>query len=725
MSRAPISKDEDKRLAALREYGIKHVLFDPGLSNLISLAANIFSVPIVLVSLVEAERQLFAASVGVPFCETPRDISFCAHTILKKKIMVVPDALKDARFKNNPLVVGVPYIRFYAGIPLITPSGHAIGTLCIVDLKPRATFTKRDEHNLQDLASLVMDKLEMRRLELARKASQVRFENIANTSPDTILCVNEKGMITFWNTAAEHMLEYTDEEIIGRSINTIVPDAFVVQLNHLVTDRDSLMKGVTLELNVQAKGGSLVPVELSVSMWEDNDNISYGAILRDITERRRNEERLFLLAHLDPLTGLANRTLLTSNLETALKNEPAVCIMMVDLDGFKDVNDSLGHSSGDNILVHVAKKIKATVRSGDVVARMGGDEFALLFPGLSDKKVAGKIAEQIIHEISQAMIIDDHQINISASIGAVLYPEYGLTVQDLLTSADLALYQAKSEGRNCYRFFTRELLDVFQAKHAFQLEFVRAYEQHEFEMFYQPQVKLATNEIVGAEALLRWRHPERGLLTPAAFLTALENGPWAERVGDWIVETACRQAAEWSQASESYFRISINLFSAQFRTGMLAQKIMDILARTGLQPSSLELEITENIILRYDESMLQPLNTLREAGIGIAFDDYGTGYASLSMLKNYPVTRLKIDQTFVRTMCESPPDAAIVRAILYLGKSFGLGVIAEGVETLEQSERLRGKGCEEAQGYLFGHPMPAEEFTQLLKLNKPIDVSAK
>ncbi|MDY4386157.1 sensor domain-containing phosphodiesterase [Pectobacterium aroidearum] len=722
MSRAPVSKDEDKRLAALREYGIKNVLFDPSLSNLISLAANIFNVPIVLVSLVEAERQLFAASVGVPFCETSRDISFCAHTILKKKIMVVPDALKDARFRNNPLVVGVPYIRFYAGIPLITPSGHAIGTLCIIDLKPRSTFTKRDEHNLQDLASLVMDKLEMRRLELARRASQVRFENIANTSPDTILCVNEKGMITFWNTAAEHMLEYTDEEIIGRSINTIVPDAFVVQLNHLVADRDSLMKGVTLELNVQAKSGSLVPVELSVSMWEDNDNISYGAILRDITERRRNEERLFLLAHLDPLTGLANRTLLTSNLETALKNEPAVCIMMVDLDGFKDVNDSLGHSSGDNILVHVAKKIKATVRSGDVVARMGGDEFALLFPGLNDKKVAGKIAEQIIHEISQAMIIDDHQINISASIGAVLYPEYGLTVQDLLTSADLALYQAKSEGRNCYRFFTRELLEVFQAKHAFQLEFVRAYEQHEFEMFYQPQVKLATNEIVGAEALLRWRHPERGLLSPAAFLTALENGPWAERVGDWIVETACRQAAEWCRESDRYFRISINLFSAQFRTGMLAQKIMDILARTGLQPSSLELEITENIILRYDENMLQPLKALRDVGIGIAFDDYGTGYASLSMLKNYPVTRLKIDQTFVRTMCESPPDAAIVRAILYLGKSFGLGVIAEGVETLEQSERLRGKGCEEAQGYLFGHPMPAEEFTQLLKLNKPIDV---
>ncbi|MEH2921137.1 EAL domain-containing protein [Samsonia erythrinae] len=721
MSRAPISKDENKRLAALREYGIKNALFDSSLSNLVSLAANIFSAPIVLVSLIEAERQLFAASVGISFCETTRDISFCAHTIQQQRIMIVHDTHKDARFKNNPLVLGMPYIRFYAGIPLTTPSGHAIGSLCIIDLNPRATFSRRDEYNLQDLASLVMDKLEMRRLELARKASQVRFENIANTSPDTILCVNEKGLITFWNAAAEKMLEYGGNDIIGRNINTIVPDAFIVQLNHKAAERNSLMKGVTLELNVQTQSGKLVPVELSISMWEENGTTSYGAILRDITERRRNEERLFLLAHMDPLTGLANRTLLTSNLNTVLKNEPSVCVMVVDLDGFKDVNDSLGHACGDEILVRVAKKIKSTVRSGDMVARMGGDEFALIFPGLNDKKVAGKIAEQIIHEISQSMMVDDHQIHISASIGTVLYPDYGGTVQDLLTSADLALYQAKSEGRNCHRFFTHELLEVFKAKHAFQLEFVRAYEQHEFEIFYQPQVKLVTNEIVGAEALLRWRHPKKGVLGPAAFLTALENGPWAERVGDWIIETACEQAAKWCQARDGNFRVSINLFSAQFRTGMLAQKVIDVLAETGLPPGSLELEITENIILRYDENMLQPLNTLRDAGIGIAFDDYGTGYASLSMLKHYPVTRLKIDQTFVRAMCESSADAAIVRAILYLGKSFGLGVIAEGVETLEQCALLRDEGCEAAQGYLFGRPMSAEEFTRLLNLNKAPD----
>lgn len=720
MSCAPIGKDEAERLAALREYGIESVLFDTGLNNLINLAANVFSAPVVLVSLLEAERQLFAAGLGVSFCETPRDISFCAHAILKKKIMVVPDARKDPRFKNNPLVTGIPHIRFYAGIPLRTTSGHAIGTLCVIDVKPRVGLSARDEHNLQDLAALVMDKLEMRRLDLARKASQIRFENIANTSPDSIICVNEKGSITFWNTAAQKMLEYTGEEIIGSSINTIVPESYMVQLNQLITDHETLANGILLELNVNTKSGGTVPVELSVSMWKDHyNNVSYGAILRDITERRRNEERLFLLAHMDPLTGLANRTLLTNSLEQALKNDPIVGIMMVDLDGFKDVNDSLGHASGDQILVSVAKKIQSVVRVGDVVARMGGDEFALLFQGINDQRVMCGIAKTIIHEISQAMIIDEHQVNISASIGIVLAPGHGCTAQELLTNVDLALYQAKSEGRNCYRLFTRELREIFQARHAFQLEFVRAYEQHEFEMFYQPQVNLATNEIVGAEALLRWRHPIKGLLGPGDFLTALEHGPWAERVGDWVVKTACEQAVRWRNAGAENFRISINLFSAQFRSGMLAQKIADVLAETGLHPSALELEITENIILRYDENMLQPLNELRSAGIGIAFDDYGTGYASLSMLKNYPVTRLKIDQTFVRTMCDSPADAAIVRAILYLGKSFELGVIAEGVETQEQCERLRNKGCEEAQGYLFGHPMSAEDFTHLLKLDIP------
>ncbi|MFC3395736.1 sensor domain-containing phosphodiesterase [Brenneria rubrifaciens] len=721
MSRAPIGKDEAGRLAALHEYGVKSFLVDSGFNELIKMTANVFNVPIVCISLVESERQLFAAGMGMSFCDIPRDVSFCAHTILKKKIMVVPDTRKDPRFKCNPLVTDIPHIRFYAGIPLRAPSGHAIGTLCIVDVNPRNTFSARDEHCLQDLAAMVMDKLEMRRLDLARKASQIRFENIADTSPDGIMCMDEKGIITYCNAAAQKMLEYSGDEMTGLNINTIVSEPFIVRLTRLIADREALANGVVHEMSVRTQSGSIVPAELSLFMWEDNATVSYSVILRDVTERRRNEERLHLLANMDPLTGLANRTLLTATLGHTLKSDSAACIMMVDLDGFKDVNDSLGHASGDQILVNVAKKIQSLVRFSALIARMGGDEFALLFSGMNDRHVVSGIAKKIIHEISQPMIIGDHQINISASIGMVLSPEHGTTTQELLTSVDLALYQAKSEGRNCYRFFTRELREIFQARHAFQLEFGRAYEQCEFEMFYQPQVNLKSNEIVGAEALLRWRHPLKGLLGPGAFIAALEQGPWAERIGDWIVKTACEQAARWRNAGAKNFRISINLFSAQFRSGMLAQKIMDVLTQTGLQPGALELEITENIILRYDENMLQPLNALRDAGIGIAFDDYGTGYASLSMLKNYPVTRLKIDQSFVRNMCESPSDAAIVRAILYLGNSFCLGVIAEGVETQEQCERLRRKGCEEAQGYLFGHPMPADDFTRLLKLDIPAE----
>ncbi|WP_192456646.1 putative bifunctional diguanylate cyclase/phosphodiesterase [Musicola keenii] len=716
MSRAPTNNDEKNRLTALSEYGVNEPLSDPDFDNLVRLAANVFNVPIVQISLLEEERLLFAASVGISTHEATREASFCTYAILRKRMLVVPDARKDPRFKNNPMVVGDPHIRFYAGIPLRTASGYPIGALSIIDNKPRASLSARDAHNLQDLATLVMDRLEMRRLDLARKSSQACFESVSESSPDSVLCVNDKGIITYWNQAAEKCLEYTGEQIIGEHISTIIPDMFVVQLHHLATDKVSLFRKSAMELEARTLSGTLVPVELSVSMWQSDNQTRYGAILRDVTDRKRYEERLFLQAHRDPLTGLANRTLLASTLDHVLKSALAVAVLIIDLDGFKDINDSLGHSSGDEILTSVAKRLQANARPEDLVARMGGDEFAMLLPGLNTEALVADLAERIIHDISQVVQIDNQQINISASIGIVISPSHGMTSQDLLTSADLALYKAQSDGRNCYRFFTRELREVFQARHAFQLEFIRAYEQKEFEVFYQPQVSLISNKVVGAEALLRWRHPYKGLLTPAVFLSALERGPWAERIGDWVVETACQQAAEWYKGGAENFRISINLFAAQFRSGMLAQKIQSVLAKSGLKPSSLELEITENIILRYDENMLKPLNELRNLGVGIAFDDYGTGYASLSMLKNYPVTRLKIDQTFVRTMCDSAPDAAIVRAILYLGKSFGLDVIAEGVETEDQCERLRNKGCEQAQGYLFGRPMPSTEFEKLLEL---------
>lgn len=689
--------------------------------RLVQLAARLFDVPIVLISLLDSDRQFFKARINFEPCETSREVSFCAHAIMQDDILLVPDAAADPRFASNPLVLGPPFIRFYAGKPLVAPSGEKIGTICLIDRVPREAFTADDRRNLIDLAALVMDRMEMRRLDYVKTISQTRFENIAATSPDAIICSNSRGRITFWNRAAERLFGYSAEEVVDESADVIVPASwrriYEAELSRLREGEQLELADQTVELSGLRKDGSEFPAEYSLSTWVEGDDASVGAIVRDVTERKQNEERLFRLASLDPLTDLPNRAAWNDRLgQTVEAGQPATVILL-DLDEFKEINDTLGHSAGDAVLSQVAGRLRETCPDATMIARLGGDEFVALLPG-DDERYARIIAERVIEALSETYTFAGERVQIGVSIGVSFYPRHAASAEELLGSADLALYRAKAFGKGRYELFVPALREVAVARRTFEAELKRAFEQGEFELFYQPQVSITDEQVIGAEALIRWRHPERGLLSPVSFIDVLGQKPSAPAVGTWILRTACQQAARW-RAVIPGFRMGVNLFEAQLRRGDLLNTVRGILDDTGLPPDGLELEITENVLLRNDSVTDTLLGSLRDLGIGLAFDDYGTGFASLSLLKRYPVSRLKIDRAFVRNVDSDSQDAAVVRAVLYLAQTFGMDAIAEGVETQDQLEFLCTHHCSAAQGYLFGRPMPADDFTRLLPLSRP------
>jgi diguanylate cyclase (GGDEF)-like protein len=421
-------------------------------------------------------------------------------------------------------------------------------------------------------------------------------------------------------------------------------------------------------------------------------------------------------ANIDALTGLANRGKFYRSVEEAVFNSLPNAVLMIDLDGFKDVNDTLGHIAGDAILREVAKRLESLAEENDVVARIGGDEFAVMLEDINDNKAALQLADCMITNIAKPINVDGQIVRVAASCGVALAPTQAQEALELVSDADLALFKAKSLGRGRLFLFEQSLRKDAIARRLYGLELHRAVDESEFLLFYQPQIRLSDNTIVGAEALIRWRHPERGILTPAAFLPALEGGTLAATVGSWVLNEACAQAAYWRRNGATDFRIGVNLCSAQFRVGDLVTEVFDTLKRHGLPPEALELEVTENIVLDSDNIVLEILQRLHDKGVGIAFDDFGTGYASLSLLKTYPLTRIKIDQTFVRGIVKSKRDASVVRAIIDMARSFDLETIAEGIETDAERNYLKLELCDEGQGYLFGKPMPAQQFEALLSI---------
>ena len=440
--------------------------------------------------------------------------------------------------------------------------------------------------------------------------------------------------------------------------------------------------------------------------------------IRYAIERKKAEERLAYLAQYDSLTGLANRALFQDRLQQSVaraeRSGGLLALVFIDLDRFKAVNDTFGHDCGDALLREVAARIKGRVRESDTVARLGGDEFALILENVSETEDAARVARDVQQRLLEPIDLAGYEIPVPASIGIALWPASGN--EKLLKDADAAMYRAKRQGGNRYQFYTEEMNRQATARLALERDLRIALDDEQFELFYQPQVDLSTGNVAGAEALLRWRHPGRGLVSPGEFVPILEDMRLIVPVGRWVLGAACRQGRVWRQEGLPPVRISVNLSAQQFGRGELTDDVARALAEGLLDPELLELEITESLLMEDPETALQTLARLKAdlGDVGLSIDDFGTGYSSLYRLKALPVQRLKIDRSFVKDLPDDPGDVAITAAVIRLAHDLGLGVVAEGVETAEQLDFLRNLGCDEAQGFFFGKAVPAEDFAALL-----------
>lgn len=1106
MEIACLPEYEVERIEALRRYEILDTPAESVFDSIVELAAYLCRTPVAAISLVDEQRQWFKASTGLNMRETSRDVAFCAHAILQDEPLLVPDARQDVRFADNPLVTASPNIRFYAGVPLVTPDGYPLGTLCVIDYVPRelerqqldalqtlavqvmaqmelrlsrgryqyaglpqaaamrklsialnqtdeaialtdldahytyvnpafsrlfgyapeellgqhisllmpdqavsgasaeqaidaalehgefhgevmrqtrcgrvipvllkvvlfrdermqaggyvATMTdlseikrvegelRASERQLQDMfehaplgmATLALDgsflrvnralcnivgyareeltgirfsdithpeDIDISRMNIARLLKGgigaylvekryihkdghpvwarvntslqrnaagepqhliCQMENISATKQaealqqerkhflraifesalDAVVLMNGKGQITGWNGQAEKIFGWRRDEVLGRSLHeTIMParyrEAHRRGLEQFLSGGEGAVLNARIEIAALHRDGHEFPIELAVSpiktaggyefssfirdiskrkateeklrlaalvyqhageamlvsdanndiiainpafskmtgysadevigknpkilssgqqgstfyqeMWQellaadhwqgeiwnrrkngeiyaerltvnvirnqDGSVYRYLALFSDITEKKRFEEQILSQANFDNLTGLPNRRLFHDRLGQQVKQMDrsghSMALLFIDLDRFKEVNDTLGHHVGDRMLMEAARRIDGCVRETDTVARLGGDEFTVILPNLTDPCRVERISEAIIRSLSEPFRLGNETIYISASVGITLYPEDAGDVHSLLKNADQAMYAAKNKGRNRYCYFTSSMQEAALVRHRLVSDLRDALAGEQLEVHFQPIVDLATGRITKAEALLRWRHPERGMVGPAEFIAAAEETGLIVSIGDWVFRQAAWQAKQWLDNFGYPIQVSVNMSPAQFLPGIDYRHWLDYMRELGLPGEHVVIEITEGLLLRADEGVARQLDMFREAGIGVAIDDFGTGYSAFSYLKKFEIDFLKIDRSFIGGLNSNSGDLALSEAIIVMAHKLGLQVIAEGVETEEQRALLTGAGCSIGQGYLFSRAVAPEAFEALLK----------
>ncbi len=575
----------------------------------------------------------------------------------------------------------------------------------------KATFSDRDG-KVGGIIGVMFDITERKRMEERMQQAATVFqssaEGIVITAPD--------GSIIAVNRAFTEITGYGEGEVIGLNPRILKSDRQDANFYSKMWG-DILRHGRWQgEIWNKRKDGRLYPESLTISAVTDADGgiRHYVGVFSDITELKRANELLDHQAHHDHLTGLPNRLLLEDRLRVALlrahRENSQVAVLFIDLDRFKNINDSLGHHVGDGVLRDVARRIATLTRESDTVARLGGDEFVIVMEGIHEPAMASRIAEKILDELRENPVKAEQEFYIGASIGISLFPQDGSDSASLIKHADAAMYRAKERGRNTYEFFTNELTQSSLDRFKMETELRRAIERDELRVYLQPKFSLKTGELTGAEALVRWQHSRQGLVPPMNFIPLAEESGLIVMLGEWVQQSACAQWAEWVQAGLDPGMLSINVSGVEFRRGKILGTVSEVLKATGLTPTLLELEITESAIMTQAENSVRVLHELRAMGICLAVDDFGTGYSSLAYLKRLPLNKLKIDQSFVRGLPADAEDAAIVRAVIALGHSLQLKLIAEGVETESQREFLLDAGCDEMQGYLRGKPMAVADF---------------
>jgi diguanylate cyclase (GGDEF)-like protein/PAS domain S-box-containing protein len=565
------------------------------------------------------------------------------------------------------------------------------------------------------LAAIALDEIDFR--DLLSRVAESRFQRIAMSLGDGLVCTDSNYLITVWNPGATSIFGYERAEMVGRPFDTICAGngegiARSFSIRDAVRAESLVPGGTVTEFEGRRKNGEVFAVEACFSGWQGTDEVQYGAVLRDISARKREAERIRYLAEHDSLTGLANRDTLRARLNamiTAAEQPGAAALLVLGLDGFQQINDMLGHAFGDLVLRAISERLSCETGGKGIVARLSGDEFAIAIPCDAHTETVAQFCERIALAFDSPLSAGTRLHRVKVSIGVAVHPEAGRTADELLGNGHLALCRAKAARRGGYMMFENSIRQELEARLRLEAELALAIERDEFELFYQPQVRLIDGGLIGTEALIRWRHPQRGLISPGEFMPVVNTSSISERISGWVLETACKQARAWELAGRSV-RVSVNLSPSQLQSGSLAGAVTKVLAVTGLTPSLLELELTEDILLRDEKRVLDTFFQIRELGVRTVFDDFGTGYASLSYLKKFPLDGLKIDRSFVLDLLTDPDDAAIVSSTVGLSRQLGLSVIAEGIENRATADLLLRMGCEQGQGYYFGRPMPAAAF---------------